>query len=114
MIETIEGRITLMMEEEMRQKVEQQRLLDGIKMMEERSQNKASIKNRLHEEHRLNMKYFDEKISNHEETFFKFKNLYENLKSSNCNNSFMKNNSSQHTQKSSNGFLKGEKKTSNL
>ena len=36
MIESIEGRITALMEEELREKVEQQKLLDAIKLMEEK------------------------------------------------------------------------------
>ena len=47
MIESIEGRITALMEEELREKVEQQKLLDAIKLMEEKSQSKSSTKQRL-------------------------------------------------------------------
>lgn len=62
------------------------------------------------------MKYFDEKIVNHEETFLKFKNLYENMQRQhlNCNSPFIENNYSSHTSKNSNEFSKGEKKMGKL
>lgn len=90
----------------MREKVEHQKLLDAIKLMEERSQSKSTVKQRMLEEHRGNMRYMDEKIANHEDTFLKFKHLYESLKT---NSSFFKYNSHNHNA-SSNGFTKAERR----
>lgn len=59
------------------------------------------------------MKFMDEKIANHEETFLKFKHLYESLKGNSFNSSFFKYNS-QNQQKGSSGFTKPEKRASNL
>ena len=98
------------MEEEMREKVEQQKLLDAIKLMEERSQSKSTVRQRMMEEHRGNMRFMDEKIPNHEETFLKFKHLYESLKT---NSSFFKYNS-HNPNTNSNGFSKPERRAPQL
>ena len=54
----------------------------------------------------------DEKMANHEETFLKFKHLYESLKTNSSNSSFLKYNSHSQ-QKSSNGF-KADRRAANL
>lgn len=59
------------------------------------------------------MKFMDEKIANHEDTFLKFKQMYESLKGNSINSSFFKYNPNHNQQKSS-GFSKAEKRVTNL